>query len=219
MTLTKWYKMRNKIVLLSLIVSCALLTGCEKQETSNPDIVTYEGNEYVFLEYPENEFYYDYNGNAHDTFDEVDGIYPVDSPKWEIIWNGGDLCCIKDKADEANNYYADDENYDWYVGIDTEEELEFYPVNITDSECEAIYGFEEMEKATSVFMEEFDVHGSIIKISKDGIVRGTISIVKYDGNWYWKSEVIDESREKDGTWPEYVQPLPETLDRKVKEVE
>ena len=74
MTLTKWYKMRNKIVLLSLIVSCALLTGCEKQETSNPDIVTYEGNEYVFLEYPENEFYYDYNGNAHDTFDEVDGI-------------------------------------------------------------------------------------------------------------------------------------------------
>ena len=37
------------------------------------------------------------------------------------------------------------------------------------------------------------------------------------GGWNGKSEIIDESRENDGTWPEYIQPLPETLDRKIKE--
>lgn len=214
---TGLYKIFAGICLL--IMSCVLFTGCSQQKSDDQDIVKYEGNKYVLLEYPANEFYYDYNGNSHDNFEEVDGIYPVDSSLWNMIWNGGDLYCAKDKADEAESYYADDVNYDWYIVIDTEEEECFYPVDITDSERESMYSFEEMERKTSVFMEEFEAHGSIVKISKDGIVRGTISIARYDGNWYWKSEIIDESREEDGTWPEYVQPLPETLNRKVKETE
>ena len=67
--------------------------------------------------------------------------------------------------------------------------------------------------------EEFDTFGSLIKISKDGVVRGTLSIAEFDGDWYWKSEIIDESRENDGMWPEYIQLLPESLSKKIKAVE
>ena len=85
------------------------------------------------------------------------------------------------------------------------------------TECRIVsLKLEEMERTTSLFWEEFESQGSLIKISKDGIVRGTISIIKFDGCWYWKSEVIDESREKDGDWPEYVQPLPKTFNNKIK---
>ena len=204
-----------------LIISSMLLVGCNQQDTGDLDTVKYEEKEYVFIEYPMNEFYYDYNGSSHDNFEEVDGIYPVDSSKWDMIWNGGDLYCAKDYAKEANRYYADDENYDCYIVIDTEDEGEenAYLVNLTEEELDSIYDLEEKEKTTSAFWEEFEAFGSIIKISKDGMVRGTISIAKFSGNWYWKSEIIDESREEDGTWPEYIQPLPETLDSKIKEAE
>ena len=79
-------------------------------------------------------------------------------------------------------------------------------------------GYNRIEiKGNYVDLHNTDIDfGSIAKISKDSVVRGTLSIAKYDGNWYWKSEVIDESREKDGTWPEYVQPLPESLNEKIK---
>ena len=103
--------------------------------------------------------------------------------------------------------------------IDTEDDELYYPIDVNDEELENIYKLEEMERKTSLFWEEFEAQGSLIKISKDGIVRGIISIIKFDGSWYWKSEVIDESREKDGNWPEYVQLLPKTLDKKIKEVE
>jgi len=209
-------KRRILFVLYMLSVLASLLAGCSQQDT-----VKYEGKEYAFLEYPANVFYYDYNGNSHDNFEEVDGIYPVVSPKWDMIWNGGDLYCVKDYAHKAHKYYADDDNYDWYIVIDSDDEgeLNSYPVNMTEDELHCIYGLEDAEKSISVYWEEFEAFGSIIKISKDGMVRGTVSIAKYDGNWYWKSEIIDESREDDGTWPEYVQPLTETLDCKIKEAE
>ena len=213
--------MSNKkinIIFLVLIWNM-LLIGCAKQNTENYNVVNFEGNEYELLDYPVNEFHYDYNGNSHDNFEEPDGRYPIASPQWGMIWNAGDLYCAADRVEESEKYYSDDYNYEWYIIIDTEDEEMSYPIDVNDDELNHIYKLEEMERKTSLFWEEFDAQGSLIKISKDGIVRGTISIVKFDGSWYWKSEVIDESREKDGDWPEYVQPLPETLDKKIKEVE
>ena len=209
------YKYRK--IFMTIIISL-LLTGCANQQSENVSVVKYEDKEYVELEYPQSIFYYDYNGNPHDNFEEVDGIYPIDSPKWEVIWNGGDLYCIKDRAEEAKEYYASDANYVWYLFIGDEDDEDFVAVDIelTESELEEVCKLEELERSASVFWEEFDDFGSIAKISKDSVVRGTLSIAKYDGNWYWKSEVIDESREKDGTWPDYVQPLPESLNEKIK---
>lgn len=208
------HKKRNTIFLV--LILNILLIGCSKQNTENNNVVNFEGKEYESLEYPANEFYYAYNGNSHDNFEEVDGRYPIDSPQWEMIWNAGDLYCAVDSVKEAEEYYSNDDNYDWYVVIDTEDDELSYPIDVNDDELKCIYKLEEMERTTSLFWEEFESQGSLIKISKDGIVRGTISIIKYDDCWYWKSEVIDESREKDGDWPEYVQPLPETLNKKIK---
>lgn len=191
--------------------------GCNRYETEDLDIVKYEKNEYIFLELPANEFYYDYNGNSHDRFEEVDGIYPINSSRWSMIWNGGDLYCTVESADEAENYYANDENYNWYVLIDGEydEETNYYVLNLTEKELNYVYGLEEMERIDSVFWQEFKKFGSLVKISKDGIIRGTLSIAQFDGNWYWRSEIIDERRECDGTWPEYIQPLPKSISDKI----
>ena len=207
-----------RIIFLVLLLNI-LLIGCSKENMENYNEVNFEGKEWEALKYPANEFHYDYNGNSHDNFEEPDGRYSIDSPQWNMIWNAGDLYCAADRVEEAENYYSNEDNYDWYIVIDTEDDELYYPIDVNADELESIYKLEEMERKISLFWEEFEAQGSLIKISKDGIVRGTISIVKYDDCWYWKSEVIDESREKDGNWPEYVQLLPKTLDKKIKEVE
>lgn len=207
-----------------LVISTLLIAGCGKQEDIPVNTVTYQGSEYVCLEYPLNVFYYYYNGNSHDNFAEVDGTYPIDSSKWDMVWSSGDLYCIKSHVDKANSFYSNDDNYVWYVVIDSEgdsedSEINSCPVEVTDEELEEIYAVEDRKRDLAVFFEDFEKMGSLFKISEDGMVRGTISIGKYDGKWYWRSEVIDESQERDGTWPEYVQPLPDTIDLKIKENE
>ena len=158
------YKYRK--IFMTIIISL-LLTGCANQQSENVSVVKYEDKEYVELEYPQSIFYYDYNGNPHDNFEEVDGIYPIDSPKWEVIWNGGDLYCIKDRAEEAKEYYASDANYVCYLFIGDEDDEDFVAVDIelTESELEEVCKLEELERSASVFWEEFDDFGSIAKIS------------------------------------------------------
>lgn len=204
-----------------ILLVAMLLAGCGKQTVEADNQIKYENKEYVCLEYPADVFYYDYNGSSHDNFEEADGIYAIDSPNWDMVWNGGDLYCIKDCVDEANRYYADDDNYGFYVTIDTEaeEEAGLYPVEMTVAELEAVYAVENNEKDLAVYFDDFEKQGSILKISKDGVVRGVISIGKYNGHWYWRSEIIDDSQQRDGTWPEYVQPLPASLDNKIEEAE
>ena len=119
---------------------------------------------------------------------------------------------------EANAFYADDENYVWYLLIDYDvEDKEGYSVDIelTADELAYVYNIEDKEKNLAVFFDELEKTASVFKISNDGVVRGTLSIGKYKGEWYWRSELIDESRESDGTWPEYIQPLPESLSDKI----
>lgn len=205
-----------------LILGIVALAGCGNKADDSIYTTNYDGQEYAALEYPVNIFYYDYNGNSHDNFAEVDGKYPIDSPLWDMIWNAGDLYCISDRAEEAKEYYANDENYVWYVLIDTDEEdneINSCPIDITAAELEQVYDIENQERDLALFFEDFEEQGSLFKISKDGVVRGTISLCKYKGAWYWKSEVIDESVERDGTWPEYVQPLPQSLSSKIIETE
>ena len=108
------------------------------------------------------------------------------------------------------------------ASIDTDaedNEINSCPIDITDAELEQVYDIENQERDLALFFEDFEEQGSLFKISKDGVVRGTISLCKYKGAWYWKSEVIDESVERDGTWPEYVQPLPQSLSSKIIETE
>ena len=217
---------QKKSRMIRLLIACLcvtiLLAGCGVTADDSAYTTKYKGHKYVSLEYPENIFYYDYNGNSHDNFAEVDGKYPIDSEQWAMIWNAGDLYCIKRSIEEATAYYADDENYVWYALVDTDEEdneINSCPITVTAAELEAVYDIENQERDLAIFFDEFEKQGSIFKISKDGVVRGTISVCKYEGAWYWKSEVIDESRERDDTWPEYIHPLPQSLSDKMIEAE
>ena len=211
------------ILCACLIITTILLSGCGVQTASvEEDTVKFQGHKYAPLDYPVNIFYYDYNGNSHDNFEEVDGRYEIDSPNWDMIWNAGDLYCITKHVDEANKYYANDENYVWYALIDSDEEdneINSYPIEITAEELQAVYAVENQERDLALYFEDFEKTGSLFKISEDGVVRGTISVVKYQGQWYWNSEVIDESQERDDTWPEYVQPLPDSLSKQICEAE
>ena len=101
-------------------------------------------------------------------------------------------------------------------GEDVEDERT-YPITITEEELSYIYSMEDMEKKKSIFYDEIEIFGSLSKISKDGIIIGITETAYCDGSWYWRSEVIDESREKYGTWAEYVQKLPDSLNEKIIE--
>lgn len=79
-----------------------------------------------------------------------------------------------------------------------------------------LYEIEEQDKDPAIFFEEIEDFAKLTKTSKDGIVSGVTELAYYDGSWYWRSEIIDESREKDGTWPEYVQKLPDSLSTKIE---
>ena len=212
-------KIRKMIISVSAIsIVSTVLVGCNYQTTSDVDLVEYEGKEYACVEYPISVFYYTYNGSGFENFAEVDGIYPLDNTQWEIIWNAGDLYCISEKIDEANRYYAAEENYDWYIHFDTEEgDVIELPIEVTEEERDEIYDVENMERDLAVYFDEFEALGSIVKVSKDDMVHGIISIAKYNGKWYWKSEVIDDSETRDDTWPEYIQPLPDSINDKIEQ--
>ena len=65
----------------------------------------------------------------------------------------------------------------------------------------------------------FEKFGILSKISKDGLIEGKVDLVLNEGTWYWKSEVIDEEREKDGDYPEFVVELPETLAERISDLD
>lgn len=211
---------RNKrpLPVFMLMLTLVLLTGCGINAQASGDTVQYKGKEYAMIEYPSNVFSYGYNGNSHYDVKEIDDIYPIDSPNWDMIWDDGRLYCDKKYAALANQFYANDENYVWYLLIDYDtEDPEVYSVDIelTADELEYVYNIDDKEKDLAVFFDELEKTASIFKISNDGVLRGTLSIGKYKGQWYWRSGIMDESRESDGTCPEYIQPLPESLSDKI----
>lgn len=204
---------RLLVTVCGLVMMCTLLSSCWGKDVTSTDALEYEGETYVLLEYPTSIVYYDYNGSVDA---EEDEICLLESSQWAMVWYEGDVYCIKDKADEAKAYYANEANYDWFAGIDEEKEV-LYPLELTVEEIGDIYDMAEAEWKTSIFFEEIESFGNVTKVSKDGMIKGIIGTAKYDGQWYWRTETIDENREKDGTWAEYICPLPEPVNDKIKD--
>lgn len=181
--------------------------------TPDNDTVKYEGEKYAILQYPMDIFYYDL-AEGVDGYEE-DETVPLKGSLWPMVYNNGDVFCDEDDIYDANAYYNNHENYVWYVVIETEDAEETYPIKISMEDFEYIYRMEDMDKETAIFFEEIETQGSLIKTSKDGFLDGRTGLAQYEGNWYWRTEIIDESREKDGTWPEYVIPLPDTVNTEI----
>ena len=121
------------------------------------------------------------------------------------------MYCHTDDFNDANVYYSNHENYEWYVMVENGETEKTYQINPSMEDFEYIYRMEDINKETSVFFDEIEMQGSLIKVSKDGFIEGRTGLALYDDSWYWRTETIDENRECDGEWPEYVIPLPEAV--------
>ena len=182
--------------------------------TPDPDTVKYEGEKYSVLSYPADIFMYDL---AEGVECEEDETVTLDGSQWRMVYNNCDVYCHTDDIDDANAYYNNHENYDWFVNIEYEDSEKMYQITPSMEDFEYIYRMEDMDKDTSIFFDEIETQGSLIKVSKDGFIEGRTGLAEYDGKWYWRTETIDENRERDGEWPEYVIPLPDAVSDEIME--
>lgn len=183
----------------------------DDKESVALDSITYKGDTYVLLEYNQDIFYYDRNVDA---YLEEDMIHELPHEKWNFIYYNGDVFVRDSMAEEANVYYKNDANYTWSIEVDSEDMEEFtnYPLSISTDDLAVIYNFENAEKKDTLAFEDIEIFGTLKKTSADGFIYGSTSLAYYEGAWYWRSEIIDESTED---WPEYVYKLPDSLNTQI----
>ena len=203
----------SKVMLAAFAIACLAMTGCGS--STSGDQLEYEGGKYVPVAF--NQDIFSCSLGVEGEF-ETDVTYLIEDAQFDMIHNNGDLYVAEAQAGDAADYYQNDANYGWSVSIlaEDEEEDPVAPIQITEEELEAIYGLDGQEKDLAIYFDDIEQQATLIKTSKDGIARGSIELALYDGQWYWRSEVIDETQEKDGTWPEYVYPMPESFQDKIK---
>lgn len=167
----------------------------------------YNGKKYVYLDYSNDIFIYDYN-NKDNIFMEVDEIHKLKHKNWDMIYQEGDIFVSKSDIKSASKYYNDDDNYDWYIIIDNEDDEDKYSIDINHDELKRIYNMNNIKKEEKILFEDIEKFGSIVKVSKDDMVYGLISICYYNNNWYYKTEIMDDDYE-------YIIKLPDTLNKKI----
>ena len=178
------------------------------------NFIAFDGHTYKYVEFPADIFYYDLKNGGD--FEQGE-MYHLDGGQWEMAYCDGDIYCIRGKSWKANKYYNDNDNYIWNVIIETDDIENSYSIEISKEDSDYIYNMENMNKNTAIFFDEIETQGSLIKVSKDGFIEGRTGLAEYDGKWYWRTETIDENRERDGEWPEYVIPLPDAVSDEIME--
>lgn len=181
------------------------------EEYETPDSINFDGITYTLLKYNADIFCYDL---AEGFEYEEDTYYPLPHDKWEMVYYNGDLFVLDGILEEATSYYADDKNFVWSIEIDDPdlEEAKNYPLSLNAEEISYLYGMEDMEKDKTLHFDDIEVFGTLKKTSKDGLICATIQLAFLDGNWYWRSEIIDESEED---FPEFVFELPKSLNKQI----
>jgi hypothetical protein len=71
---------------------------------------------------------------------------------------------------------------------------------------------ESMERDITITFDDIDSFASVLKISKDNLVQGILTLACVDGTWYYKTEVMsDENRE-------YIVKITESLNNKINDL-
>lgn len=173
--------------------------------------IEYNGKTYIYLETPLDIFYYDLTECEEH---EEDDYVLIAHDKWELVYHNTDLYILSEQASQAIAYYADDKNYTWSVVVeDTDSEESFnIAVSLSDEDIAYIYNMDEAKRNNTLLFEDIEIFATLIKTSNDSLIEGRTSLAYNAGNWYWRSEIIDDST--DG-WPEYVVPLTKSLSQQI----
>lgn len=131
------------------------------------------------------------------------------------------LYCPKEKLDQVMEFYTDDANYemtlDW-IKQDTGREFS-REIQLSEEEWKAIENLSEKdgEEISEKQMTKCE-YVSLIKMSKDKVVYGELSLVCLDGTWYWENYMWDEMYEVEDGMYGILLKLPENLNKKLNEV-
>lgn len=201
--------MKNIRVFIILIMIIILSSAGIVASQLNRDQIKYSGQTYVPLQLPLDPYTYFYD-KEFEVYDEDTRVLLEDG-NFQLLYANEDLYVLKEEAKEAKKYYSQDENYQWYLVEDTAYGEEIKPLSLTEIDLDYISDVEDHDRDMTLFFEDYEKLGSLKKISKDKAISGILSLGYYQDKWYWRSEIIDESQEEDGTWPEYVQEMPESV--------
>ena len=202
------------IIILTFVLFFSLLFLFIKSSNNNDyvDTISYKGKTYIYLEYNMDIFYYDFNSN---NYYEEDIIHPIKHKKWDMVYFNGDLFVYEKEAEEAKKYYSKDNNYEWFIDIDIDDYEYSYPIIISQEELNYLYDMDNMKKNQTILFEDIEMFGTLKKISKDQTISSILSLARYNNYWYWKTEIIDDTKE---AYYEYVIKLPKTLNTKINKI-
>lgn len=205
----------GKFIIVFLLVA-GVMIACfaeslilARENRNSYDIVSYNGKTYVTLQYNADIFTYFFNADGY--YDE-ESVQPVSHDKWDVVYCGGDLFVNEKQAREAEKYFADDANYQWFAAFDEDDAVRKVPLTISKEELEFLYNIEDVPRSETVTFDEINQFADIMKISNDGLVYAVTTLAQCNDAWYWKTEVIDDSREDNA---EYVIKLPDSLCEKL----
>lgn len=195
---------KGKIILI--ILTLLLIMSLLIKKNNYNDTIKYENKTYILLEYNMDIFTYYFNSN---NYYETDIIHPIYHNKWNIIYFNGDLFVLDKQIRKVTNYYKNDKNYDWYISFDEDDSEIRKSVSINKDELMHLYNIENEERNDTITFSEIEKFASILKISKDSLVQGIITLVQVKEYWYYKTEIMtDDDRE-------YVIKLPKSLNDKI----
>jgi len=201
---------KKRLIILIVIIIVAIITFFVIQKSLNhTDSVQYAGKDYTLLEYNMDIFTYNHNSN---NYYEEDIIHRVPHYKWDVVYFNGDLFVLNKQHKKAEKYYADDNNYDWYIVFDDGIETTKKSISITEEERTELYNLEDEKNKNTITFEEINMFADVLKVSKDGLVQAIIVLAQVDNEWYYKTEIMTDDDK------EYVVKVSDSLNKKINKL-
>lgn len=197
------------LILIPIILVILSLIGIYNYKKITNDNIFYKMENYIYLDYKEDIFYYFYYNTE---YIEEDQLLEVKHDKWKFLFYNEDLFIREKDYKEAKEYYDNDKNYSFYLNIEEEYTSTTYPIDIYKDELQKIYNMNNIINKDTLKFEDIEKHGSLTKKSKDGKITGIISLAYVKNNWYYRTEIMNDNDE------EYVVKLPDSLNKRLNDM-
>lgn len=197
------------LTLIPIILVILSLIGIYNYKKITNDNIFYKMENYIYLDYKEDIFYYFYYNTE---YIEEDQLLEVKHDKWKFLFYNEDLFIREKDYKDAKEYYDNDKNYSFYLNIEEEYTSTTYPIDIYKDELQKIYNMNNIIDKDTLKFEDIEKHGTLTKKSKDGKITGIISLAYVKNNWYYRTEIMNDNDE------EYVVKLPDSLNKRLNDM-